>query len=280
MYLGPKHKILSVLRSSAVYLVVLLIMFLVHLKTPIPPYPEGGGGPGMGLEVNLGVGLDGMGNEQSLNPVEMPEFKAAPKQVVQEEKILTSEDEESEAIKEAEKTDKKKPEKVQEKTVQKETVTQTQTQAVNKNALYQGRKTTNEGITGKVGDQGNPNGVVGSNIYTGSGQGSGGGTGGGSGTGIGTGVGAGISFSLEGRSSVALPTPEFNNQKEGKVVVQVTVDREGKVTNAIAGVKGSTTLDTYLCDVAKKAALSSRFSRKDDAPMFQTGTIEYVFRLR
>jgi TonB family protein len=279
MYLGPKHKILAALRTSVVCTIVLVILLLVHLSTPIPPYPEGGGGPGMGLEVNLGFSADGQGDIQLANPIEMPKFHEPAKTENETEKILTSEDQESEAIKETEKPVVKKETKAVEINKQKETVAN-KTPEINKNALYQQKKGTNEGVTGKPGDQGNPNGVAGSNIYSGSGQGTGGGTGGGSGTGIGTGIGAGISANLDGRSSLTLPQPEFNNQKEGKVVVQVTVDRSGKVTNAIPGVKGSTTLDSYLLGVAKAAAVSSRFNSKEDAPMFQTGTITYVFRLK
>ena len=47
----------------------------------------------------------------------------------------------------------------------------------------------------------------------------------------------------------------YDYQEEGKVVVEVSVDRSGKVIQARPGIKGSTTLDDYLLNVAKEAAL-------------------------
>lgn len=123
--------------------------------------------------------------------------------------------------------------------------------------------TNSEGEAGGTGNQGDPTGDENTKNRS-----------------LGSGMGDGISFSLNGRASVNLPNPEFNQKKEGTVVVQITVDRSGKVINATPGVRGSTTLDSYLLDVAKKAALRSKFNSKDDAPAYQTGTITYVFRLR
>ena len=136
--------------------------------------------------------------------------------------------------------------------------------------------------TNVKGDQGDPNGSLGAKAFGGQGGkgGSGGGTGGGQGTGIGTGIGPGISFDLKDRKYISLPKPEYKQQVEGIVVVEVTVDKEGKVTQAIPGVKGSTTLDETLLDAAKRASLQSRFDRKPNAPAFQKGTIQYNFRLQ
>ncbi|HNY09536.1 MAG TPA: energy transducer TonB, partial [Tenuifilaceae bacterium] len=75
------------------------------------------------------------------------------------------------------------------------------------------------------------------------------------------------------------PKPDYPKQKEGRVVVEVTVDNHGNVTKAIAGIKGSTTLDTDLLKAAEKAALSAKFDVSSNAPSFQVGTITYIFRL-
>jgi len=85
---------------------------------------------------------------------------------------------------------------------------------------------------------------------------------------------------LSGRSSLSLPLPKYNYQVEGIVVVEVTVDKNGKVTKATPGVKGSTTLDQSLLAAAKKAAEAARFKPKSNAPAFQTGTITYYFKLQ
>ncbi len=121
----------------------------------------------------------------------------------------------------------------------------------------------NEGITSGEGNQGGINGSTESKNY--------------SGTGLGN---KGISYSLSGRTPQSLPLPEYNYQVEGIVVVEVTVDRSGKVTKATAGVKGSTTLDENLLRAARKAALAARFDRKPNAPAFQKGTITYHFLLQ
>ncbi|PLX11465.1 MAG: hypothetical protein C0597_15065 [Marinilabiliales bacterium] len=91
---------------------------------------------------------------------------------------------------------------------------------------------------------------------------------------------SGTSFSLSGRNPESLPKPDYNYQIEGKVVVEITVDKYGNVTNANPGVKGSTTLDANLLAAAKKAALRAKFDKKPDAPAYQKGTITYFFRLQ
>ena len=91
---------------------------------------------------------------------------------------------------------------------------------------------------------------------------------------------SGISYSLAGRGVQKLPLPKYDYQGEGRVVVEVGVDRSGKVTQAVPGIKGSTTLDEYLLKVARDAALEAQFDAKPDAPLIQKGTITYIFALR
>ena len=90
----------------------------------------------------------------------------------------------------------------------------------------------------------------------------------------------GISYSLSGRTIQSLPLPSSVYQVEGKVVVEVTVDRNGKVTQATPGVKGSTTLDENLLSTSRKAAMAAQFDKNPDAPAFQKGTITYHFTLQ
>jgi len=292
MYLGPQHRAMAVFRTVIVFAIILFVLLWIHFKTPIPPYPEGGGGPGMGLEVNLGVSDDGTGQNQLTEPINMPDFKE-PQQTEPEkdevEKLITQETEEADNIESAEKAEVKKeikkekpikkPKKIKKvEKAEKTNVDEPIIPKVNQKAMFK-KNNSNEGTTGKPGDQGNPNGIVGSPLYKGNGNGSGGGTGGGSGNGTGTGKGDGVSFSLEGRKSSFLSQPEFNNQSEGKVVVEITVDKNGTVINAVPGVKGSTTLDDDLLDAAKRAALKSKFDRKPDATV-QKGTISYHFVLQ
>ena len=86
---------------------------------------------------------------------------------------------------------------------------------------------------------------------------------------------------LSGRNVVgSLPKPSYNAQLEGTVVVQVKVDQYGNVTEAVAGVEGTTVADKGLWNAARNAALKAHFNTKADAPVVQMGTITYIFKLQ
>ena len=89
----------------------------------------------------------------------------------------------------------------------------------------------------------------------------------------------GEAYQLSGRSVAYKAKPIYNIQLEGKVVVNITVDQLGNVINAIAGVKGSTTLNSQLLKRAKEAALKTKFTAKESAPSRQQGKIIYNFQL-
>lgn len=127
-----------------------------------------------------------------------------------------------------------------------------------------GTSGTSEGIAGGKGNQGVPEGTPGVRNY---------GPGGGNGNTV-------ASATLANRSVQSLPLPVYDYQGEGKVVVDVTVDKSGKVTKAVPGVKGSTTLDQYLLKVAKEAALKAKFDDNPNAPEIQLGQITYIFKLK
>ena len=127
-------------------------------------------------------------------------------------------------------------------------------QQVNKKALYPGKSNNesgkSEGKTEGTGNQGRESGSPEADNYADMES---------------RGMG-GVDFSLQGRNPESLPKPEYNYQVEGKVVVEITVDKYGNVTKASAGAKGSTTLNDKLLQAARKAALNARFDRKPDDP--------------
>lgn len=123
-------------------------------------------------------------------------------------------------------------------------------------------KSTSQGVTFGTGNQGSPQGSANADKY-----------------GPGGGVGTGPSFSLEGRGSLSLPKPYYPGNEEGIVVVQVTVDKNGTITKAEPGVKGSNTANPELIAAAKKAALQAKFNVDNNAPAYQVGTITYRFVL-
>lgn len=251
MYLGTEHKIKSMSATLFVIAVVLIVLLWVRFRTPIPPYPEEGG-QGLGLEVNLGYGL-AEENPITSTPVTTPE---------QQEDVLTQDIEEADALPKVEPKKTVKKEELQNKHEQPQPV-------VNEKALFKKRsqsENTSE-TSGNFGVSG----------QQGSGVGEGEGTG--KGRGIGAGIGDGISFSLEGRAPISLIKPRGDFQTSGKVVVEITVDANGNVINAIPGVKGSTTLDEYLLQIAREAALASKFSANPKSTV-QKGTITYRFILQ
>jgi len=126
-----------------------------------------------------------------------------------------------------------------------------------------GSKSTSQGNTYGSGNQGSPDGTPGANQY-----------------GLGGGEGKGISYSLAGRNARLLPKPAFPGNEAGIVVVEVTVDKYGKVTKALPGVRGSNTIDPDLLEAARKAATAASFNTDQNAPAFQKGTITYHFILQ
>jgi outer membrane biosynthesis protein TonB len=93
------------------------------------------------------------------------------------------------------------------------------------------------------------------------------------------GSGDGMSFNLGGRSMVSAPKIVDTSQKEGKVVVDIIVDKYGKVVKATPGARGSTTTDRHLEKLATEAAYNTKFNAKADASIQQKGSMTFVFIL-
>ena len=85
---------------------------------------------------------------------------------------------------------------------------------------------------------------------------------------------------LQGRGLVgALPQPVYpSGNKGGKVVIRVTVNKNGVVTEAAYEPKGSTTSDKALIDAAIDAARKARFT--ESKAFVQGGKITYLFRMK
>jgi outer membrane biosynthesis protein TonB len=121
----------------------------------------------------------------------------------------------------------------------------------------------NGGVQGGTGD--NPFGKS---------SGTGGGTGGGDGTGSGASVGGG----LGGRKVVARGRITDNSQKQGRVVIAVCVDSDGRVISADYKLAGSTTSDSELKNKAIAAAKAYRFGASEASQ--ECGTITFNFKLQ
>lgn len=261
--------------TTVFHVVVTLIILFLGFSTPLPlPGEEG-------IIINFGTDDEGFGvaqpeRERAAPPASVPPPISQPEA---EEEIITQDFEESPAIPVPQPEAQRQPEPVTqpsdpepspaERETPEEVAEEVPERVPNPNALFPGRTATgdtgtSEGVTEEQGNQGRETGDPVSTHREGGD----------------TGSPDGISFSLSGRSALSLPLPDYTYQVEGIVVVEVTVNRNGEVTNAIPGVRGSTTLNEYLLNTARRAAERARFNVRSDAPAFQRGTITYHFRLQ
>ena len=248
-----KNRRKAIIGTVLFHIGLLLCFIFMGLTYQIPPPAE------EGITINFGYQDFGSGSEQAEQIVEEQEI--TPQEIVNNnpvvEDISTQDIEETpteklneqlEKTKEVKKIEEKKPEPV-----------------INTRALYPGKKQNNsnsQGISDGQGDQGSQDGDPNSNAYTGGG--------------IGT---NGIAYQLGGRTIVEIKKPNYDSQQQGKVVVTIRVDRNGKVISATPGAKGSTTTNAYLYSKAKEAALKTTFEANTTAPEIQVGTIIYNFKL-
>jgi colicin import membrane protein len=303
-----KHKE-GIIITVLFHLVLLFLLFQIGLFTPLPLPEE------KGVLIDFGTTEEGMGaNEPAPARIEDKEEtpsvpavkKPTPvkKQPDVAEKIVTQDFEKTAAIESQRKQDdiKRQKQKIEDKRIRdslqvinderiaelnrlaeirkqdslREAAKQASINQINsraKNAFGVSGQGTDPNSAGqgtgyKPGNQGSPDGVAG-----------GGQNGTGTGTGAGSGRGGGISFDLSGRSAKTLPKPSYPGNEEGVVVVEVTVDKSGRVTKAVPGAKGTKSLNTGLMEAARKAALLARFNENAQAPELQKGTITYHFVL-
>jgi len=255
------------------HIIIGAIFMLFGYSTPLPLPDE------EGILINFGDSDEGFGQIEPRysESVQQETVKESQESVPEtttspsEDGTITQDYEEAPAIEEQGKKEKTEEPKTETKPepVKEEKPEVKEERKVNEQALFPGRNrednsSTSEGETQGESNQGSTTGSVDSQNHVG-------------GNSIGT---SGTSFSLAGRNPESLPKPDYNYQIEGKVVVEISVDKYGNVTNAVAGVKGSTTLDANLLAAAKRAALRAKFDKKPDAPAYQKGTITYFFKLQ
>jgi TonB family protein len=286
----------SIALTLIIHGVLILLMFFFVISTPNPPFLDAGGGGG--ALVSIGTVDEASGDVQATSEItsQQPQETVADNTPVasEEENLVTSEVEKTTEVevKEPKKVVEKKPEvkvtkpvvvpapkvKVEKKEPERQ---------LNQSALFKGANKKGSDGTAKTGtgDQGDPQGDPSSKFYgkngngDGSGGGDGGGSGGGSGTGIGDGKGPGVKLNLSGRKWLRAPKIDDKSQETGKVVVEIIVDKSGKVISAISGGVGSTTNSAYLYKLAKEAALSTAFNASPDGKETQKGTITFNFVL-
>ena len=288
----------SLILSVILYGLLILLLFFIRFWPPANLEEMiGSGGGGGGVSINFGDSDLGSGeNTQSKVLNVQNQTKQTPAKSTPQESILSQENSTEETVTIPQKEKPKKTEAVVKETPKPEVVKPKVSNATN-DALSNILKGANKGGDGDdktAGNKGKSNGSLTATGYYGTG-GSGGGTGGGNGTGNGIGNGSGYGagsgggsgggngggsdYSLGNRKALSKPAPKYTCNESGKVVVEVSVDRNGNTINAVAGVKGTTNTAKCLSDQARIAAMNTKWAASPDAPVKQTGKIVYNFNL-
>jgi len=293
-YLETKHEQNSAKITTLIVVILILLCFVVGQTYQDPPEEYG-------VAVNFGNSVVGSGNVQPDKPVkskdlkinkqaqnaqsdpnkaeeqfEEPQEAAASKEV--KEDVLTQDTEEAIAIKKAEA---EKKAKVQAEAKKKaaaakkakaiaDAKAKKQAEEAKKRAEIdammggmnnsEGESSGSEGDDNEAGDKGQLDGNPYAPSYFGE---------------AGTGNG-GVGYGLNGRGKPTKTKVIPECQEEGRVVVEIHVNKSGKVIKAIPGIKG-TTGDACLFAAAKKTALSHKWRADSKAPTKQIGYVRIDF---
>lgn len=263
-YYNPDKRTGRVVASIAtlLYFLTLAVLFVL-VRFTLPEEQE----LGNGMLIDFGtVAEAGGASDPSVSEVDQQSASQPSSAPQPTEPQLTSDDEEAPEI-----AQQQKPTKVQQTQTQQSTTKPAEQsepapqRQVNKRALFSGRTqgstSPSEGTSEGAGNQGEQGGSP-EGSHEGMGQGSSG------------------SFDLAGRGLIGtLPGADYPSNYSGKVVVEIEVDREGRVTKARYREKGSTTNAGVLRKAAEDAARKARFTPSETNDI-QVGTITYVFKLK
>ena len=273
-YFETKHERDSAKITALITVILLLLLFVVGPPYMDPPIEYG-------VAVNFGNSNVGSGKIQPKKPVksepkkveEQPKVEesqpesAKPKEI--KEEVITQDTEESIAIKKQKAAEAKalaeakaETERIaREKRIQEEKKRKLDA-LIGGVSKSDGDTTGSEGNDNKAGDKGQLDGNPYAPSYFGDpGAGSG-----------------GKGYGLGGRGKATFTKVIPDCQEEGRVVVEIHVNKSGRVVKAIPGKKG-TTGDSCLFEAAKKTALSHKWPADSKAPTTQIGWVEVNFSL-
>jgi len=273
--------------TIGVCLLLFLTFFLLKWHAPNVTQPV----LSEGIEINLGDGETGSGNVEPLMPgtpapeASNQENASMPTAATTEPQNIATDDNDPEAVaaiaKPIKPIHKVTPTPNTTPPANKATVSKTSVAAVpvvKPKALFSMKggtgnggngadsynQVTNQGNNGGVGNQGNPNGTVTGDSYTGyNGNGK---------------SGISISKGLKGRKFKALPSFEDDFSENAKVYVNITVDKNGKVTDAQIDLRLTNTANSQIKRIALKKAKELSLSEGNED--LQSGTILFNFIVR
>lgn len=279
-YLETKHERNSAKMTALIVAILVLLLFVVGTKYMDPPEEYG-------VAINFGNSPVGSGDVQPTQPIKSRPNDAPVKEDTQADKsqpeetteatnttedVMTNEDAVALAIKkakEAEAKAKAEAERLEQlkKDEEERKAKEEQDKKDKLDALIGGVKnsegpTSNgEGPGDGPGDKGDLDGDPYAPSYFGPGNG-----------------GGGKGYGLNGRGTATYTKVFPDCQEEGRVVVEIHVNRSGKVIKALPGKQGTTGV-SCLYEAAKETALTHKWRADPNAPATQIGWVKIDFSL-
>lgn len=237
------------------HLLLLLVFLFVGLTEYDPPLPE------EMVEVamaDLGTDLEGSGDVETPDPGDQSQSAAATATEESPEEVATDEASEVEVEKPRERP-REKPKETPKPAPKppKPTISNGLQNALNQWGNKGGGQ-SGEGTSDQAGNAGVPDGVP---------------------DGLGTFHGNGWDIRLGGRGLARGPSITDKPSEGGRVVLNIFVDRSGKVTRVTQNLDKSTTTSQALYNIARKAAMACSFTPKPDGAAEQKGEMTFVFIL-
>lgn len=251
-----KDRVIAGVLSGVIFTAVLVLcFFLVAFRIQDPPPGEQFVAIGM---ADFGSDLSAGGDTESQNPSDTPQDDQAESSSQQTESSATT-DVATQNASDVSVNSSTKPNKDPKKP--KEDPKPTVSDGLNNilNQINKGGGGGSDGENDGKGNEGNQNGDI---------------------SGKGVVQGKGIGWSLAGRGMIGEPKLSESPKEEGTVVLDIYVDKSGKVTRTKRNISASTTSSNYLFQLAEKAALTATFTVKNDAPVEQTGQMTFRFKLK
>ncbi|HBK84157.1 MAG TPA: energy transducer TonB [Flavobacterium sp.] len=252
----------SFLITSAIFVIIALLCMFLGLTYMDPP-------PENGIAVNFGTSNNGRG-EVEPQETQTPTVQSASKPQETQENLATQNDESpiTAPKKDVTKTDKTPIKTIETNTnpskIAQEQVKQTINSAASNMIKGKGKSpSSGEGDGNKDGNKGQLNGSMYGNSYYGNGSG--------------TGSGSGTKWGLKGRSLAGNDKIVQKCNESGRIVIQVTVNKQGVVTAAQYTPNGSNSTSQCLIQPAIATAKTFRWNPAEDAPESQIGFVEINF---
>lgn len=270
----------AILWTAGVHTLLLLVFLFYKYTMPVQAAVED-----MGMEVNLGTSENGFGTDQPENPEDPAPAEAAvavhsPSAAnnAPEREVHTSEDNDAPAVRinrnknirkqnpnpAPNRNNRTKTNATTASSVTKPAAPQTAryvypgSNGKGGNSAQNNRPGGNEGIGQGDGDMGVPGGTPGAANYSG----------------IPGGGGTSIGHSISGRSIVSRPDPKAEFREGGKVVIRVTVNKDGVITDSRVVSAANATIRA----LAMKKLQSVKFNKSATAPAEQFGNITFNFK--